>query len=291
MTDQQLRDSNSHGFIPGPDESEEKFSQRIEYCRNLHNILSDHMGEEIPFSPKESTSLSFFQKASKKTQNLYGFMPDWVPIFFSNRQLSPWHGACAWIFQLKEDTPTSALLQLRKSLHHSKRLLGIYDRDELISHELVHVGRMMFEEPKFEELLAYRTSPSRFRRFFGPLIQSPYESFFFISVLIGIVALDFYLLLRYSLETYMQAQWLKGIPLLMAGYATFRLWRKQRVFNKCLKNLSKLLGEEKAYDVIYRLTDTEIKQFSTMKPTEISTYAQKESSLRWKVITLCYFLP
>ena len=93
-------------------------------------------------------------------------------MIFSNERLAPWHGGCAWIFQFAEGLPTAALIQLRQVFSRQPTFLGIYHRDELLTHELVHVGRMKFEEPRFEELFAYETSTSAFRRWFGPLIQA-----------------------------------------------------------------------------------------------------------------------
>lgn len=156
--------------------------------------LSSKLGEQIPFQPEEGTNLSFFADAKKETKERFGITPDWVPIFFSNYQLYPWHGGSAWIFQLNDETPPSALLQLRKKLYTSPTLLGLYHRDELIAHELSHVGRMAFEEPAFEEVLAYTTARTSFRRYFGPIFQSAVESFLFMIVCVAILLLDTYLL-------------------------------------------------------------------------------------------------
>ena len=116
-------------------------------------------------------------------RRIYGFAPHWVPLFFSNYQLAPWHGGCAWIFQLNDNTPYAAFLQLRSAFRTQKRYLGMYERTELIAHEMAHIGRMMFEEPEFEEIIAFQSSTNRFRRFFGPLFRSSKESMLFVIVL------------------------------------------------------------------------------------------------------------
>ncbi len=289
ITDHNLRFFNDQGLIPGPCESEEAFAKRAEFCLNLHTTLSAELGQEIPFKPEEGADLSFFSEAKAETEERFGISPDWIPIFFSNYQLYPWHGGCAWIFQLKKDSPTAALLQLRKALHRSKKLLGFYDRDELIAHELSHVGRMEFEEPRFEEVIAYTTARSPFRRYFGPIVQSSVESFLFLLVLTGIIILDAVLVLRYP-AAYQQAMWLKAIPLAMTAFALFRLWKKQRIYKKCYKHLCALLEDrQKAGAVLYRLTDREIALFAGWNAGKIREYMRAQDSLRWRFINLYAF--
>lgn len=286
ISDEQLRFFNEQGLIPGPDESEETFAKRADYCLHLHEGLSSRLGQDIPFRPEERADLSFFSEATEETRQRFGISPAWLPIFFSNYQLYPWHGGCAWIFQLTKDAPTAALLQLRKSLHHAKKLLGFYDRDELIAHELAHVGRMAFEEPRFEEVIAYSTARSSFRRYFGPIVQSSFESFIFMILLIGIVVLDAVLLLRYPFA-YGQAMWLKAIPLLLIALALGRLWNKQRTYKNCYRRLQNIF-QDKASPVLYRLTDKEIAQFAASNEEQIKEYMRSQSSLRWRIINVFF---
>jgi len=71
-------------------------------------------------------------------------------------------------------------VQLKKSL--KKGSLLNYHRVDLLSHEAIHVARMGFQEPFFEECLAYRTSSRRWRRFLGPLFTFSWEPFLFLGV-------------------------------------------------------------------------------------------------------------
>ena len=52
---------------------------------------------------------------------------------------------------------------------------------------------MKFEEPQFEELLAYRNSPAAWRRWLGPIVEAPWESLLFMLSLLLLLALDLYL--------------------------------------------------------------------------------------------------
>src|ERR1700722_15718294 len=155
ISDAHLLELNSQGLIPGPDETEETFLSRAEYCLNLREKMSEKL-QESPLSvfDKPSSVEEYLAPALQLTERLYQFAPAWIPLFFSNYKLAPWHGGCAWIFQTEEGTETAAFLQLRKAFAQKKSYLKIYARDELIAHELCHVGRMCFEEPRFEEILA-----------------------------------------------------------------------------------------------------------------------------------------
>ena len=148
----QWQEWNAQGFIPGPDESEKAFLERVAFCLSLEDHLVEIVGAQFPFEVNDLKSKEILENVLTMTQELYGIQPRWVPLFFSNYKLSLWHGGCAWIFQLNEETPTAAFLQLRACFRNSLNFLGIYQRKELIAHELAHVGRMLYQEPQFEEI-------------------------------------------------------------------------------------------------------------------------------------------
>lgn len=272
MLRKELIACNSSGLIPGPGETEDEFFRRKSYCISLKDFIFNKLGNEIPFVSKENLF------SNTLSHPLYGIKPDWVPLFFSNYQLFFWQGGCAWIFQIDDESPTSAMLQLRKSLGSHTKYLGIYDRDEMITHELSHVGRMMFQEPKFEEVLAYQSSPFWFRRFFGPLFQFSWESFLFIFLLL--------------IGTFFMTMTSFLLPI---GYLTFllmRLLKKQWALEKCKNNTESILQNPKdVLPFIYRLTDKEIISFSHWSTPKIKQYIQEQrkDSFRWSFLYTCYF--
>ncbi len=275
---------NQSGLIPGPGESEEEFLQRSEYCRELHQ----HIKSVLPEADQvESLSQNILMQSAPLTASLYDFSCRWIPLYFSNSKLSYWHGGCAWIFQETKDSPTGAILQLRKALAASDSLFfGLYKRTELIAHELAHAGRMQFQEPKYEELLAYQTSSSPFQRYFGPIVQSSAESMIFLLVLLTIFLLDIFLLFSPEYLLLGKAAWLKLIPLGMVLYAWRRLGKRHKQFNACLQQLQAISNQPKA--CIYRLTDREIDLFAEMTPTQILDYASRQEELRWQLIKESY---
>ncbi len=289
FSDQKLIDLNHLGLIPGPHESADEFVARADYCLNLQ----EHLSEEFKASlgSVKGDSIEKLKQGFDVAASAYGIRPAWIPIFFSNYKLPPWHGGCAWIFQMTDHSPTAALLQLRQSLYQSPKYLGLYHRDELVAHELAHVGRMKFEESQFEEILAYRTSASRFGRWFGPIVQSSYESMFFVLALAIIVFIDVFLLAFYNYEAYLSASWLKAIPISMICFALVRLGIRQFRFKRSYEKLQTCLKDpHQALSVLYRLTDREISDFSTMETEEIMTYASEKagSCLRWQLIFTTY---
>jgi hypothetical protein len=285
---------NQIGLIPGPGEEKEDFLKRVDYSLNLKNHLPEEIKVQLSkksFS-QDDEALKVINESSEKLKSLYDCSPQWVPLFFSNYKLPFWQGGCAWIFQMTEQSPTSALIQLREVFNRSPKYLAIYDRNELLTHELSHVGRMMFQEPKFEEVMAYRTSNSSFRRWFGPIIQSSAESALFLLFLFMLVVFDVFLIALNRPEAFTLALWLKTIPIALIIAALTRLWRRQRTYRLCVQNLENCVGPDKAEAVAYRLKDQEILLFSKLSPEKIKDFAKAKmkEELRWDVIYRAYFL-
>ena len=160
---------------------------------------------------------------------------DHVDISFSNKGLWPWEGGCLW-----EKDGEKPLIQLRKVFLKKERYLWFYTRSEILAHEAVHAKRLGYKEPIFEEILAYQTSPNRFRRFFGPMFRSSKETIFFI------------------LASFMA--FLSPLPflVLLAMYLT-RLVKYQSIFLKLKKMALKKFGCPKvAFSHLVLLKDAEI---------------------------------
>lgn len=282
---------NEEGFFPGPDETEEEFQKRVEYCQHLLPALESET-DAFPFNLRDGQSQQILEESFSLTEPLYGITPRWVLLFFNNTQLSLWHGGCAWIFQLHEHTPTAAFLQLRKSFRESPCYLGMYHRSELIAHEMAHIGRMMYQEPQFEEFLAYQSSTG-FRRWFGPIVQSSKETLFFILLLGLAVFADLALLLSDSPASgtvNTLSWWIKILPIGCVIFALGRLFYRHAILRKCLKNLEQLFLPSDAKHLLYRLRDTEIKQFSRLSGLQIRDFiaASASHSFRWKFLDALY---
>lgn len=270
-------DYNSKGLIPGPDESERDYLARVQYCLGLK--------ENPPDFIKAADNLNDLdiKESRDKVRKIYDIDPDWVPLFRSNQGLAPWQVGCAWIYQLEKDSPLGAALQIRKA-----NSFFSYSSSEIISHEYVHIARMAFEEPKYEEFLAYQTSSSSFRAFWGALIHKQWEAWLFFFTVMILLLLDFSLLYFQLFSLFTTFMWLKMVPIVMIIFSCLRLLRRRKKFKKCLARLSSLTAQP--MHVVIRLTDQEIDQFSTMNTEKIQQYinSQEPTSLRWKVTKKAY---
>ncbi|MBI3508913.1 MAG: hypothetical protein HY069_04700 [Chlamydiia bacterium] len=251
MTDEELVALNQKGFIPGPSETESEFLDRV---KNTGKHAVKLGGESIPSS--------HWQWVCYHLKERFDFEPHSLPAFYSNRLLAPWQGAAAWILEGK-----LVAIQLRKALRKGS-YLGLYQREEILAHEAVHAARSAFSEKKNEEFFAYMTSLVRWRRILGPIIQSPWEVWpFLVAMLVGMF---------FQGALFFAALWL--------GLGFCRLIRQHRILKKTYHALLKV--SDKPFALMLRLTDTEIRQFGKLE--NIQEYAEKQTSLRWRLIRLAY---
>lgn len=283
-----FKEWNEQALFPGPQELEEDYIKRAQFCLELDKNLSQKLDVELPFNSSDLASKDILNDSCEITKKKFGIAPNWVPLFFNNYQLSSWQGGCAWIFQLNESTPTAAFLQLRAQFKKNQSYLGLYNRNELIAHEIVHVGRMMYQEPKFEEILAYQTSSKIWRKWLGPIVQSHKESLFFVLLLGFVIIGDAALItLGKNPVTSIWSFWIKLLPLTLIGLGLIRLGLRQYQFHCCLKKL-KSLYPDKEQEIVYRLEDSEIKKFASMPISNIRVYIKKQESFRWQFLKYVY---
>lgn len=251
LSDKNLLEKNKRGLIHGPDESDNAFISRCKAAKS---------GESLTCT---------------RASSLFDIDPDWIEMRYSDEHLRMWEGGCTWI------GPDEVSIQLRKAFEKKRRYLG-YAKEEILDHELVHVVRNGFEEPIFEEVLAYQTSLSRIRRFAGPFFRSSRESTFFVIALCLAP-------LSTLLEFYQLPVYAAIFSLIVVG--TVRLIRTHRVFSQARRQVEKSVGRERALAVMLRLTDREIIRFSKMEGEQIRAHALKMSRTqpRWRQIYLSYF--
>lgn len=219
IDDRLLLEAFHRGLIPGPEESEEAFLKRVEFATSL--VHPEWNEAVLPFKI------------------------DWVPLLYSNQKMAWWEGAATWISD--KGLPS---IQLRKSFEKGS-FLG-YKRSEILSHEAIHAARMRFEEPHFEEVLAYSTAPQAWKRFFGPLFSRTWEPL----VLIAAMILGIF--------------WL-WIPMCLIGVSLGWLSCRQWIFKRCCRKLS--------FPVVLTLTDQEMKRFAKLSEEEIQIVLDNASTV------------
>ena len=259
LSEVELIQLNSRGLFPMQDEEEKAFLSRI--------ALLEKEKKQIP--PVN------VQEALTRCEKLFCLKPDWVPIEEKQISLAPWQGAVLWIQEDRQGNRVP-LIQISPRLK-SSWLSRWYPQDEVLSHELVHAVRLPLRSSRFEEIAAYQTSKSRFRRFLGPIFRRPYEVFvLLLAVVIGWLSLF-----------WSAAAFLVWVPWFVCFFGAARLLMTQFVFKRCRAKMQIVLKErDKALALCIRLTDKEIGFFARSSPQEIISYIYRAKSeqLRWRML-------
>ena len=267
----ELKALGEAGFIPGPGESEGDFLSRVATLRALS-------GKPHPFL-KEGECDSLVADYPH-----LGATPDWIPQVYSNRRLLPWQGAIFWVFTTPEGV-RFPLVQLRKGFKKG-RFLG-YDREEVIAHEVSHALRLAFNEPRFEEMLAYFHAKKKWRRFLGPLFARPRHALFFVALIF--VCMGMQMALPFFLDSPLLPYLEMGacLPLTAIFIHAVLGMRDRWVFYKALRALKLLFPKQRdPFVVALRLKDAEIQQFARKSLEETLLYIKEKSlsSIRWQQI-------
>jgi len=267
--DDDLVSLSRQGFWIGPDESKEQFLKRVKLTQ-----------ESLKGS---ATSCRLLQsRIDHITDAKYDFIMKDIPWTFDNTGLSMWEGAALWI----EDHSGISVphVQLKTGFKKGKWLF--YSIDEVVSHELFHAARVAYNEPKYEEILAYTSSNNFVRKTLGPIFQSPKESLFFVCLLFFCLFLDIVLSIFYSFFSIFYS-----IPCLYLAYLSLRLYRKHRRIRTIKRTMRKLVESDKELNgIICRLTDKEIEDFAHYTDCQIMDYflQNKDKHLRIENIFSLY---
>ena len=246
FTDQELLKLNARGLIPGPQESEQEFLLRL---KKLEAVGV----EGTPVSQAD------WEEAHAVIGPLYGIRPDWIKAYYSNRKLPFWQAAATWI---EESIPSVQL----KTPFQKGSYYKLYARKEVLAHEAVHAARTAFNEPRFEEIFAYRTSTSFLPRWIGPLFRHSWESYA-LMVLLPLLATPLF-----------------SLPLLAIALGSLRLAHAHWHLFCCVQRLKRLVDNPDAF--LLRLTDKEILMFARMSEEAIKSYVNGGDFLRLRILLL-----
>jgi len=264
----------SEGFIPGPDEQEDDFIRRV-------NLLKGLNGHEQCFSMRRLGGRVEYLTCPL---HAWGITLSWIPLVYSNRKLLPWQGAVSWVTETHEGIPFS-FVQLRKGFKRGR--MGFNTQEEVLCHEAVHMMRATFNEPRFEEILAYFPSKKRWRSFLGPLFRKPSQAIFFFSLSCISIAAQASSIFFLDSPLFPYIKFCPIIPSFDLFLRFIFLIRDQRIFQKALRTLRALFPKQKNLFVIaLHLKDSEIRSFAKKSCRELLLYIRKksDSSLRWQQI-------
>ena len=274
---------DANGFLLGADESAEDFAKRLRLFQANRQKLEDALqkdgkydAEGIIVTPNDRIPNTLFAKIAEHTKRLYRFQIDWVPGFFIDPSFSLLFGGCA--FCSYPDFFTMFII--RRTFKTQEKWL-IYNRDELLAHELCHVARIALLSEEFEETFAYQTSASSFRKLIGGIFRKQTDSFMFLGV-------TFILLFAQILRT----QWLHSIPIwpfwslvgLVFAWLLIRHAFHCRRLGIAQRHIAELFGMDNALPVIFRCTDAELHRFASTPSQTLKTWITEQTSLRWQII-------
>ncbi len=255
-----LLELDSHGIFPAAGESDEKFRARLlkeyEYVESVNSanekILlwqSDDGKDKLEVREIDRIEKELFEPAWELTRNLYGFAVDYVRGFYLFDKVGLLWGGCS----LYDDETQMKIFLLRPAFRNKKRFL-IYNRTELIAHELCHCARQVLRDNDIEEYFAYQTAESPLRRYIGNcFIRESDALLFLLPSLLLLIAQIIKNLIWPALPLF--PFWLfLGITL---AYFIIRNQRSRSIVNKARKQLAPIASNPEA--ILFRSTLAEMK--------------------------------
>ncbi len=185
------------GFIASPADDINSLRHRAASVRRAEAQLAEELernGRAVLFDDLEVTPDMKIcpglveEEGGALTQQLYSFRMGGVPGFFLSENLGWFFGGCLVWGEGTDDGKTAsagpgegtlAVFLLRKSFRERRRFF-VYDRSELLAHELCHAARRFMDDGYFEEYFAYRTGKGRsLRKLLGGVFRSGYDAALF----------------------------------------------------------------------------------------------------------------
>jgi len=282
-----LAELDAAGHLIAPGEDFESYLKRLaetsDRLEELEKSIARPGGHEIcsgvSISSEDRIPAPILAEAEAETERLYGFKIDWVPGFFLSKGVGLLWGGCAISFP--GNGPSVFLI---RSSFRTKARWFIYDRIELMAHELCHVARSPLWDRPLEEHFAYQTSKSALRRATGNCFQTQWDALLFIVpvfVLLGVQICK-------SLFNCAVPAWPFWI---LAGLGpAFLLLRnliERRAVAKARKSLLEA-GCERPEPLLFRCRFAEIKELSALRGEplliRLRELAEDKGSPRWAVI-------
>jgi hypothetical protein len=282
-----LEELDRQGYIVGARETATEFANRIRSLVATTETLESNLAtgscvlDGFRLRPEDRIGRGPFTEAGHETSRLYRFAIDWVPGFF--QPLRGLFAGCAFSY-----TPDFFVLFVIRSSFRGRTRWWIYDRRELMAHELCHAARAPLQARLFEETFAYQTSASGFRRELGGMFRSAADSI----VLLGSVLL---LLAAQITQTcilgdrrmpfaWMYLFW--GLVLAVVLRLIVRHLYYRRIFHRALANLRPVAGED-SLAVLFRCTDADVVALARCAgPDRCRAWIdnERQTVLRWRVI-------
>jgi hypothetical protein len=279
-----LEQLDAAGLLMGADETLPDYAERLRCLRRNLERMEDDLQGERSFTVEGVTvrrdwriPAELFTEAHADTERLYGFRLEWVPGFFINPRHSLLFGGCAFYFF----PDFFALFIIRRAFATRSRWL-IYSRRELLAHELCHVARVALGSQQFEEMFAYQTATSAFRRLAGSVFRGQIEAFWFVGSTLGLLAAQ-------VLQTLVLPWWpvwpFWGLTAGVLVWLMLRLKALRRAWGQALEH-AEWLAPGHGLTVLFRCTDAEIAALASQNsPAAAQAWFEQccQAHIRWQV--------
>lgn len=273
------------GLFPGADESLTDYAQRLRCLRRNFSRMDEELRQAGVFTVEGVTVRAdaripdaLFAEALEDTERLYAFRIDWVPGFFINPRFSLLFGGCAFYFY----PDFFALFIVRRVFARRSHWL-IYSRRELLAHELCHVARIALGSRRYEEMFAYQTATSPFRRLAGSIFRSQAEAFWFLGSTLGLLAAQ-------MLQTVALPWWpvwpFWGAVVGVVLWLVLHLTRLGRLRDRALEH-AEWLAPGRGRSLLFRCSDDEVDAIAGLPSREAALAwfeACCQAQPRWRVI-------
>lgn len=286
-----LVELDRRGLILAPDETLAAFETRLRTLREHVVELRQELqqGGELDFfgvhlESQDAIPPDCFRAPQETTRELFGFAIDWVPGFFTNYRMGFLFAGCAYYSY----DDFFALFIVRKSFQDREKWL-IYKRAELIAHELCHIARVGFRSRNYEEIFAYHTSASSFRRRLGGVLRTPTDTWLLLGS-VGFLTLvqTVNVVLRPPELWYAHPMPLFFLGVFMViGYVFLRYFFFLNRFRRALKAVRRVFGQDGALPALFRSSDAEVGELAGLKDESAAQEwfeAKRQQDVRWRVI-------
>ncbi len=276
------------GLLMGPGETVAAFAERLEALRrNMQQFTAEIEAagdiEVFDISLEQSGAIprDVFRAAQQVTRELYDFEIDWVPGFYTNERMGLLFAGCA----LHSSDDYFALFIVRKAFEKKERWL-IYSRTELLAHELCHIAHMGFNTVDFEEMFAYQTSPSRFRRAIGGLFRTPMDSYAVLgsafllagAQIVNRLYLGMVPIYEFPISLFAM------IVIVCFGVVVGRYLKSLGTYSRARARLRELVDEAPARAILFRCSGAEIREIAQAAEPRAWLTARADQDTRWRVI-------
>ena len=282
-----LQKLDDNGCFAGVNESFAEFKSRLilekreldKFDKKITSGEATEIIDDIKVVKDDLIPLEIINEAGETTQKFYDFRIDYLPGFFLNKDIGLLWGGCS----IYDEKSGQRIFLIRKNFKNSHNWF-IYDRNELLSHELCHDARQILNDRKLEEFFAYQTSKSALRRYIGNCFISEADALLFVlpPILLLLAQLSqIYIFPNLSIVPF----WAFTIGMIIFFFLRNHLARK--IFFNASAKIEKF-KIEKSSAFLFRCTSSEMAEIAKLNSREefllwVNNKAKNE--LRFQIIS------